>query len=77
MIVEIHLSELLADKMAREKRAISMAEVARQTNMTRQNVAKWFNNRVKCPPLQTIGVLCQYFECKPGDLIVMREGQAS
>jgi len=69
------LPDLLAAKQAREHRHISIAEVARQTNMSRQSASKWFKNRVKTYHSKTIAALCQYFECTPNDLIVIKSAE--
>jgi DNA-binding Xre family transcriptional regulator len=74
---ELRLVDLLADKMKREQRPISVAEVARQCGMSRQNADKWFQNKIKCPPLRTIALLCVYFDCTPSDLIVLRKDRVS
>lgn len=75
MRVENRLLLLLAAKMTREGRMISLAELARQTGMTRQNARKWATNRIKCFPGETINALCDYLECTPGDLIVRTNQQ--
>jgi putative transcriptional regulator len=77
LVAELRLNDLLADKMKREHRRISVAEVARQTQMSRQTASRWFNNQIKCTPLQTIAALCLYFNCTPNDLIVVRRDQVS
>jgi len=69
---EIRLVPLLAAKMERENRRISVAEVARHTKMSRQSAIKWFNNQVKCYPAKTIQALCDYFNCTPNDFIIVK-----
>lgn len=73
MLVENRLIDLLADKMKRERRVIPMAEVAKECGMSRQNISKWFNNHVKSYPTQSIAAFCTYFNCTPGDLIVISQ----
>jgi DNA-binding Xre family transcriptional regulator len=77
MSVQNRLNDLLEEKMAREQRTISVAEVARAGGMKRQSVYKWFNNQIQCFPAKTLDAFCRYFECEVGDLIVMRRDQLS
>jgi DNA-binding Xre family transcriptional regulator len=71
MVVENRVIDLIADKMKREQRLISVTEVARECGMSRQNAIKWLNNKIKCYPAETLAAFCQYFNCTPGDLLVL------
>jgi putative transcriptional regulator len=77
MLVQNRLNELLADKMQRERRAISMSEVAKACGMSRQNIHRWINNRVKSCPFDTMAAFCLYFECTPNDLFVVKRGDVA
>lgn len=65
------LKELVIEKMGREKVIIKEADIARATGMTRQNINKWMNNQIKMYSGEAISSLCNYLNCKVGDLIVL------
>ena len=59
---------LLAEKQIKERRNISLQEVAEETGIARQTLYKWENNSVNCFDTPIINALCQYFVVKPGEL---------
>ena len=59
---------LLAEKRVKERRNISLQEVAKATDISRQSLYAWENNDVHRFDDVIINALCQYFGVKPGDL---------
>ena len=60
---------LLAEKGIRENRRISIAEVSRETGITRSTLQGWANNTISRFDAPVIEALCLYFDCEPGNLI--------
>lgn len=59
---------LLAEKRIKERRNISLQEVAEETGVSRQALYKWENNMVNRFDVPVIDALCRYFEVEPGAL---------
>lgn len=59
---------LLAEKRIKERRPISLSEVAEKTGVSRRALYAWENNRVNRFDVPVIDALCKYFEVQPGDL---------
>lgn len=59
---------LLAEKQKKERRNISLSEVAEVTGVSRQALYKWENNKVNRFDVPVINALCHYFGVNPGDL---------
>lgn len=59
---------LLAEKRIKERRNISLAEVADEIGISRKTLYAWENNTVTRFDVPVIDALCQYFGVKPGDL---------
>ncbi len=68
MTVNNRFAILLAEKRVKERRNISLQEVAEKTGVTRQALYKWENNRVNRFDVPVINALCQYFGIEPGQL---------
>lgn len=67
---------LLAEKQKKERRNISLSEVAESTGVSRQALYKWENNRVNRFDVPVIDALCKYFGISPGDLFEYIEDEA-
>ena len=59
---------LLAEKRIKERRNISLQEVAEKTGISRQTLYAWENNKVNRFDVPVINALCQYFGIQPGEL---------
>lgn len=59
---------LLAEKQVKERRNISLSEVAQKTGVSRQALYKWENNKVNRFDVPVINAICQYFGIQPGAL---------
>jgi putative transcriptional regulator len=66
---------LLAEKRMKEKRSISLAEVAEETGISRPALYAWSNNTVTRFDVPVMNALCKYFEVSPGDLFEYIEDQ--
>lgn len=61
---------LLARKVEREQRNISLKEVQRETGIAWTTLQSWANNKVNRFDSPVIEALCDYLNCGVGDLIV-------
>lgn len=68
------LLDLMAEKQISDQRPVTVAQVARDLGMSRQAVYDWINDKVTTYPKDTIERMCRYFNCVPGDLIVLKKG---
>lgn len=59
---------LLAEKRIKERRNISLAEIADEIGIARKTLYAWSNNKVNRFDVPVIDALCQYFGVKPGEL---------
>jgi transcriptional regulator with XRE-family HTH domain len=59
---------LLAEKQIKERRNISLAEVAETAGVARKTLYAWENNTVTRFDVSVIDAICKYFGVKPGDL---------
>lgn len=59
---------LLAEKRVKERRNISLQEVAKETGISRQTLYAWENNSVNRFDVPVINALCKYFGIEPGKL---------
>jgi len=59
---------LLAEKQKKERRNISLSEVAEVTGVSRQALYKWENNKVNRFDVPVINAICKYFDIQPGEL---------
>jgi putative transcriptional regulator len=66
--VNNRFAALLAEKRIKERRNISLQEVAQATGVSRQSLYKWENNSVNRFDVPVINALCQYFGIEPGQL---------
>lgn len=59
---------LLAEKQVKERRNISLQEVAKATGVSRQALYKWENNSINRFEMRVVNALCKYFGVQIGDL---------
>jgi putative transcriptional regulator len=67
-VINNKFGALLAEKRIRERRNISLSEVAEATGLTRPTLYAWQNNTVTKYDALIIDKLCQYFGIQPGEL---------
>jgi len=67
-VINNRFAVLLAEKRVKERRNISLQEVAEETGISRQALYKWENNKVNRFDVPVIDALCRYFGVEPGAL---------
>lgn len=67
--VQVNFRRLLAEKEVRENTRYSVADVARQTGLSRQGAYAWLDGRIRTVRLETLEAICRFLECQPGDLL--------
>lgn len=73
-MVKMKLLEAVALKEMRDNRRISLAEVARDTGLSRQTISRLVNQPdLERIDVNTVSVLCDYFGCGFYDLIEVIE----
>ena len=72
-MIRFRLSELIAEKAFKERRALSLTEVADQSGVHRATLSKMANQPGANIGTDTIDKLCKYFACQPGDLLMYVE----
>ena len=68
-MIRFRLSELIADKAFKERRVVSLTEVAEATGIHRATLSKMANQPGANIGTEMIDRLCRYFGCQPGDLL--------
>lgn len=64
---------LLKQKEAKEGHRITYADVKAATGIAESTLSAWANNTIQRFDRDTIEALCAYFDCKPGDLLVLEK----
>lgn len=59
---------MLAEKRAKEKRNIPLAEVSEEIGIPPKTLFSWANNTVTRFDVHVIDAICKYFGVRPGDL---------
>jgi putative transcriptional regulator len=73
MAVINRLQTLRAQKGERERRVITIEELSKETDINRQTINDYLNNRVKRFDADTIEAFCNYFGCDVGDLLFIEK----
>lgn len=74
--VNNRFAALLAEKRIKERRNISLQEVAEATGVSRQALYKWENNSINRFEIRVINALCKYFGIQIGDLFEYIEDES-
>jgi transcriptional regulator with XRE-family HTH domain len=69
MTVNNRFAILLTEKRVKERRNVSLQEVAEKTGISRKTLWAWENNRVSRFDVSVIDALCTYFDVESGVLI--------
>ena len=72
-LIRFRLTELIADKAFKERRVVSMSEVAAATGIHRATLSKIANQPGTNISTDLVDKLCRYFECQPGDVLTYIE----
>ena len=68
-VLRVRFRELLAQKESRENVRYSVSEIGRQLGMTRAAVYPWLNGDVSGVKFDNLEAICEFLECRPGDLL--------
>lgn len=71
MPVKLNIKQLLRDKQAKEGRDITMSDVADHVKIGRNGLYHYINGNSKA--FELLEALCDYFNCQPGDLLVLEK----
>ena len=69
MMIRFRLTELIADKAFKERRVVSLSEVAEATGIHRATLSKMANQPGANIGTDIIDKLCRHFHCQPGELL--------
>lgn len=76
-MIRFRLTELIADKAFKERRVVSLTEVAEATGVHRATLSKMANQPGANVGTEVIDKLCRYLNCQPGDLLTHVHDEAS
>ncbi|WP_422449076.1 MULTISPECIES: helix-turn-helix domain-containing protein [unclassified Endozoicomonas] len=68
-MIRILFRQFLDDKAFREKRKITLAQVADEAGIGRATITRVANSPGYNVTLDVIDGLCSYFDCTPGELL--------
>lgn len=68
MSIKFKLKEQIAEKEFRERRVLSLKEIAEETGIHRVTLSKLANNKKYNVGIDTLEKLCRYFGCAVGDV---------
>ena len=74
-MIRFFLRELVAEKEFREKRRISLDEVARESGVSRNTLTRIANTWGYSTTTENLDRLCKYFGCALADLVVYVEDE--
>lgn len=74
-MIRFRLAELIADKAFKERRVVSMSEVATATGIHRATLSKIANQPGTNISTDLVDKLCRYFKCQPGDVLTYIEDE--
>lgn len=69
-MIRIKLVQLLDEKAFKERRRITLSEVAEKTGIGRATLTRIANVAGNVTNTDTIDALCEYFDCQPGELLM-------
>ncbi|WP_447940978.1 helix-turn-helix domain-containing protein [Pseudoxanthomonas mexicana] len=68
-MIRFRLAELTADKAFRERRVVSLSEIADTTGVHRATLSKIANHPGANIGTDIVDKLCRFFGCQPGELM--------
>ena len=75
-MIRFRLAELTADKAFRERRVITVSEIAQESGIHRATLSKIANQPGANIGTDLIDKLCRYFGCQPGELLAYVEDES-
>lgn len=76
-MIRFRLAELIADKAFKERRVVSMSEVAAATWIHRATLSRIANQPGTNISTDLVDKLCRYFKCQPGDVLTYIEDEVT
>lgn len=70
-MIRILFNQQLDEKSFRERRRITLNDVAEETGLSRPTLSRLANVPGYVTSTDTIEKLCRYFGCSPGELLVL------
>jgi len=68
-MIRFRLTELVADKAFKERRVVTLGEIAQAAGVHRATLSKVANQPGANVGTDVIDKLCRFFECQPGELL--------
>lgn len=72
-LAHLRIDELMKEKSQRVGYRITQQILSDAVNVSQGTLSRWIGNKIDRLELDILVKLCDYFECEPGDLIVIRE----
>ena len=66
------LPSLIGKKQQEENRVIGVAELAKETGVSRETIYKWIDGEATRFDGKVIEAFCKYFNCDVGDLLTVQ-----
>lgn len=77
-MIRVLLKQMLDEKAFKERRRITLNEVAEQTGLSRATLTRIANTPGYNTNTDAVDALCRYFQCMPGELLrYIDDGNAS
>ena len=76
-MIRFRLAELIADKSFKERRVVTVSEIAQATGIHRATLSKVANQPGANIGTEIIDKLCRYFGCQPGELMTFVDEEPS
>ena len=70
--IGIRLKELMAQKSRLEGRRVTYDDIYKATGIFSSTLSRLAAGRAKRVDLAVLKRLCEYFDCEPGDLLVLQ-----
>jgi putative transcriptional regulator len=70
LMLRFRLKELIQDKSFKEGRRVTLGEVSESTGIHKTTLSRLQNPTGYNTTTETINLLCKYFQCEVGDLVV-------
>lgn len=75
-MIRFRLAELIADKSFKERRVVTVSEIAQATGIHRATLSKVANQPGANIGTEIIDKLCRYFGCQPGELMTFIDDES-
>lgn len=76
MAVYYNIKGLIAQKEIKDKRRITYRDISAEADISTSTLTKMANQTMSQIGIVTIGKLCKYFQCTPGDLFIYNPEEA-